>query len=1113
MIGGFTNEEKAAWALIYNFMGFHMIQGLKAHHDQIAFRKATPEPVNTKYISLHGNKPSFQELTIHLPFLSDHEKVGNNHKKQARLVDLRCQTVYRHLLQCNKKVPISSISYACVHNVASSWQIILNIPEWEKVTGELFIRYIFKLEPKTVVMFGFPSNTDYCDPDLVQDIKFMTKGIVLIKAIDTSVHLLGPDLYPLEDTVLDLGKRHVQMQTQPEHWPIIGEALFLVFEECMGGKFTGEVREAWTRIYNFLGYHMIQGLEAKYKQLEEEGQQGDGDPQAKGDGKNPKSDCCKGASTNWPKVIWNKFTSADDSSSSSLGSSTLSSPPITSTTPTADARADEEDKPSSVWLPYNGSYRNNTNDTSRVRTKRTTNNTEIVGTEYEKEVVSVPRQEEQAHANERWSHFQAQAGLDAASFEPTKFDPWITNCHVQTIGGFFLRDTPAAFLPRDNIPMSLARICSGLLSKVVPPQLLSLLWNDVNVDQTKKVSTQKFWDVRERVETPDGDWFHADTKFPTSSKDYHDVHHYPQQQNTLKNQKGMMNDRRPTRVLLVHGLESNSNSSLSQQIAQACHQQGMTVTCLNFRSCSVNEKGELLPNRLPGGYHLGFTDDLKHYLELNKNKNEDIFLVGFSLGANVVLKALGELGVKAVQEYGIRGAAVACAPFEQETNARALARPGINRLVYTNSLLNSLKRKAVDQWKQFCQKEDRSGDDYDASLSALIVREYEKGPVDRILDSVQDATEVVFRAWNELDSKLREPKEEVVRGVSELADVIGKAVTSTIQNFASESSVPTKAPQISAVPAPSATAKEEPWFMAAAYSSGKQHSESKSGSLSVANVEGKIGDAWKALTVGFSEVESNVTRETIVASGIMGSLLAASTIEGGDHFDVSLLAGMTSAYSAMHGGPVGKAARIMGNVGLSAYVAIQELLNQAREVGQERSRTAKALLAAASGGDERVNGNTNKSELFDLPRALAAKTISEFDDAFIAPIYGFRDCWDYYRNTSSLYYLEDIVVPTLVVNAEDDPFFDPSVYPIEKTVEGGGRAPVKLVRTKAGGHLGFCFQQIDDNEETQDSESGDASGSSWMPSELVRFLQHIQGRRRSKRALLQHLLPAEQLYS
>jgi len=75
-------------------------------------------------------------------------------------------------------------------------------------------------------------------------------------------------LLPLESVLYDLGKRHVMMKAQPEFWPLVGEALFLVFEECMGGMFQGNVRDSWTVMYNFLGYHMIQGLKDKYMEIE-----------------------------------------------------------------------------------------------------------------------------------------------------------------------------------------------------------------------------------------------------------------------------------------------------------------------------------------------------------------------------------------------------------------------------------------------------------------------------------------------------------------------------------------------------------------------------------------------------------------------------------------------------------------------------------------------------------------------------------------------------------------------------------------------------------------------------------------------------------------------------
>jgi predicted alpha/beta-fold hydrolase len=171
---------------------------------------------------------------------------------------------------------------------------------------------------------------------------------------------------------------------------------------------------------------------------------------------------------------------------------------------------------------------------------------------------------------------QQRAGAIASSFEPNSFHPWIftTNSHVQTIGGFLLRDTTAAFLPRDDPIGAVSRIVQGIASKMLKHQ-------PQHQQQHQASSRPKFWDVRERIETPDGDWFHADTLFPTT---------------TSKEQ-----ERTDATVLLLHGLESNSDSALSQQMAAALAAQGMTVTCLNFRSCSQNEAGEFIPNDSLGG--------------------------------------------------------------------------------------------------------------------------------------------------------------------------------------------------------------------------------------------------------------------------------------------------------------------------------------------------------------------------------------------------------------------------------------------------------------------------------------------------------------------------------
>ena len=38
---------------------------------------------------------------------------------------------------------------------------------------------------------------------------------------------------------------------------------------------------------------------------------------------------------------------------------------------------------------------------------------------------------------------------------------------------------------------------------------------------------------------------------------------------------------------------------------------------------------------------------------------------------------------------------------------------------------------------------------------------------------------------------------------------------------------------------------------------------------------------------------------------------------------------------------------------------------------------------------------------------------------------------------------------------------------MEKSVDGGGQAPIKMQRTEYGGHLGFMFHQLSDAEKKE----------------------------------------------
>lgn len=87
----------------------------------------------------------------------------------------------------------------------------------------------------------------------------------------------------------------------------------------------------------------------------------------------------------------------------------------------------------------------------------------------------------------------------------------------------------------------------------------------------------------------------------------------------------------------------------------------------------------------------------------------------------------------------------------------------------------------------------------------------------------------------------------------------------------------------------------------------------------------------------------------------------------------------------------------------------------------------------------------------DLDKALAARDFFEFDNAFTAPVNGYRDAEDYYALAACGQYLPLIRRPTLILNSLDDPFMPPSIVPEASDLA----ASVTLELATRGGHVGF----------------------------------------------------------
>ena len=97
-------------------------------------------------------------------------------------------------------------------------------------------------------------------------------------------------------------------------------------------------------------------------------------------------------------------------------------------------------------------------------------------------------------------------------------------------------------------------------------------------------------------------------------------------------------------------------------------------------------------------------------------------------------------------------------------------------------------------------------------------------------------------------------------------------------------------------------------------------------------------------------------------------------------------------------------------------------------------------------------GKTNEAEkLSQLGNLDSITSFWQYDDRVIARLYDFTDVHDYYKRSSSRQFLKTISVPTLLIQAADDPFMTSKVIPKQNELP----ASVSMEITKAGGHVGF----------------------------------------------------------
>lgn len=144
-------------------------------------------------------------------------------------------------------------------------------------------------------------------------------------------------------------------------------------------------------------------------------------------------------------------------------------------------------------------------------------------------------------------------------------------------------------------------------------------------------------------------------------------------------------------MVICHGLEGSSGSGYMLQYADYFNQKGYDVIAPNYRGCS----GEM--NRQVRMYNSGTTDDLHYILSETIADYDEVILVGFSLGGNLILKYLGERVYPIANN--IKGGISVSAPIHLSNASLELLKP--ENFAYQVRFLNSLLTKVLKKKKQF----------------------------------------------------------------------------------------------------------------------------------------------------------------------------------------------------------------------------------------------------------------------------------------------------------------------------------------------------------------------------------------------------------------------------
>ncbi|CAA6696420.1 MULTISPECIES: YheT family hydrolase [unclassified Lentimonas] len=219
-----------------------------------------------------------------------------------------------------------------------------------------------------------------------------------------------------------------------------------------------------------------------------------------------------------------------------------------------------------------------------------------------------------------------------------------------------------------------------------------------------------------------------------------------------------------------------------------------------------------------------------------------------------------------------------------------------------------------------------------------------------------------------------------------------------------------------------------------------------------------VQDGWSVLTWNFRNCSHEPNRqlrsyhsgaiddlETVLAHTARHTQIKAIALLG-----FSLGGNLTLKYLGDHGGQIDP--RIRAAVAISVPCDLAGS-SERLEHWSNRIYMARFLRTLRSKVREKMTRHPGKIHDHGLDQM---RTFREFDGAYTAPIHGFTSADHYWSECSCTKGLLNITVPTLLINAQNDPFLTPSCFPIE---EAQNSRHFYLEMPTHGGHMGFIQRQ------------------------------------------------------